>query len=513
MRTSKHIKYILSVIMVSMFTFSCTDLLDEPLENQIIAENTDYTQSANMILMLYGSYAELNSLQWETFPIISVRGDDVNAAGDQFPLTETDAFRYDRNFWMYNSTWLNLYTDLLYWHGAMEEIKKFEEAGASATTSQQYIAEIKVMRAFELLQLSRLWGNILIPRSSQPSDLFNVELSTFQEVMQHISAQMDEAIPLLPAVHPNQRSDVRGGVTRFTALAVKAMANLELKEFQTAADATGQIISSGLFALEPDYYQLFKIPGKLNRENVLELQYSDFGTPTGTSTRYLWDFFGPASWTPSRSGAGGGWGFWEPSQKYIKFMLDRGERERLETTVLFTPAGIAALKTDPEYATLPSWVSNVTPDGDVFNSHPRYLFLSGKFYLPSTQLTPGRFTYGENKNLPVIRYSEILLMHAEALVSGASSSALSADAAVNQVRARVGLNPISGANLDVVLDEKYAEFGTEWGIRFYDLVRHGRTSELNYEGRNFQLNIHRYLPYPLEQQDILPQIKGASNQG
>jgi starch-binding outer membrane protein, SusD/RagB family len=513
MKTSKYTKYILSMMMVAMFTFSCNDLLDEPLENQIIAENTDYTETQNMILMLYGSYAELNSLQWESFPLISVRGDDVNPAGDQFVLTETDAFRYDRNFWMYNSTWLNLYTDLLYWHGAMEEIQKYQDAGASATTAQQYIAEIKVMRAFELLQLARLWGSILIPRSSQPSDLFNVELATFEEVMQHIATQMDEAIPLLPNLHPNQRSDVRGGVTRHTALAVKAMAHLELKEYQAVADATGQIISSGLFALEPDYYQLFKIPGKLNRENLLELQYSDFGTPTGTSTRYLWDFFGPASWTPARAGAGGGWGFWEPSQKYIKFMLDRGEQERLQTTVLFTPAGIAALRADPNYATLPSWISNTTPDGDVFNNHPRYLFLSGKFYLPSTQLTPGRFTYGENKNLPVIRYSEILLMHAEALVSGANSSALSADAAVNEVRVRSGLNPISGATLDVVLDEKFAEFGTEWGIRFYDLVRHDRTTELNYEGRTFQPTIHRYLPYPLEQQDILPQIKGASNQG
>jgi starch-binding outer membrane protein, SusD/RagB family len=511
MRTTKYLKYILSLTLLSVM--SCTDLLDEPLENQIIAENTDYTESQNMILMLYGSYAELHSLQWETFPIISVRGDDVNPAGDQFPLTETDLFRYDRNFWMYNSTWLNLYTDMLYWHGAMEEIQKYEDAGASAALAQQYIAEIKVMRAFELLHLARLWGNILIPRSSQPSDLFNVELSTFDEVLQHISSQMDEAIPFLPRVHPNQRSDVRGGVTAFTALAVKAMANLDLKNYPVVADATGQIISSGGFALEPDYYQLFKIPGKLNRENVFEFQYSDFGTPTGTSTRYLWDFFGPASWTPARSGAGGGWGFWEPSQKYIKFMLDRGEQERLQTTVLFTPAGIAALRADPNYANLPTWVSHITPDGDVFNSHPRYLFLSGKFYLPSTQLTPGRFTYGENKNLPVIRYSEILLMHAEALVSGASSTVLSADAAVNLVRARVGLGAISGVSLDVVLDEKFAEFGTEWGIRFHDLVRHGRTTELNYEGRSFQLNQHRFLPYPLEQQDILPQIKGATNNG
>lgn len=491
---------------------SCTDLLDEPLENQIIAETTDYSRSENMILMLYGSYAELNDLQWETFPIISVRGDDVNPAGDQFPLTETDQYRYDRNFWMYNSTWLNLYSDLLYWHGAMEEVQKYQQAGANAGLAQQYIAEIKVMRGFELFQLARLWGNVLIPTSSQPSALYNVPVSSFEDVMRHIVAQMDEAIPNLPTVHPNQRTDVRGGITAFTAQAVKAMANLELKNFQGVADATSAIISSNLFALEQDYYNLFKIPGKLNRENLLELQYSDFGTPTGTSTRYLMDFFGPASWTPAVSGAGGGWGFWEPSLKYVKFMLNRGEQKRLQTTVLFTPEAISRLRNDPQ-VTVPSWVSNVTPDGDIFNNHPRYLMLSGKFYLPSRQLTPGRFNYGENKNFPVIRYSEILLMHAEALVSGANSSVLSAQQAVNLVRSRAGLEPVSSVSLDVVLDEKFAEFGTEWGIRFHDLVRHGRTNELNREGRTFQLEQHRFIPYPLEQLDIIPQLRNASNRG
>src|SRR5690606_10570110 len=136
----------------------------------------------------------------------------------------------------------------------------------------------------------------------------------------------------------------------------------------------------------------------------------------------------------------------------------------------------------------------------------RYKFLSGKFYLPSTQLTPGRFTYGENKNMPVIRYSEILLMHAEALTSGATSSVMTADQAVNAVRSRVGLGALSGVTLDQVLDEKYAEFATEWGIRFFDLVRHGKTEPLNYEGRTYT-DADRFLPYPLEQQDILPQLK------
>jgi len=512
MKINKYISY-LSVMFAAALSFSCLDKLDEPLENEFLVEGTDYSQSSNMILMLYGAYAELSTLQWESYPIIAVRGDDVNPAGDQFPLTETDAFRYNRNFWMYNSTWLNLYTDLLHWHGAIEEIQKYEEAGANAANAQQYMAEIKVMQGFELILLSRLWGSVLIPLESQPSHLFNVELSSFEEVMQHVSQLMDEAIPLLPSVHPNQRTDVRGGVTRATALAVKAMANLEIQNFPAVAEATGQIISSGQFALESDYYELFKIPGKLNDEYLLEFQYSDFGQASGTVTRYLWDFFGPASWTPTVAGAGTGWGFWEPSLKYIKFMLDRGEQTRLQTTVLFTPDGIAEIRSDPNYQTLPAWVSNVTRDGDVFNNHPRYNFLSGKYYLPSNQLTPGRFTYGENKNFSVIRYSEILLMHAEAMVNGASSTAMSADQAVNAVRLRAGLASLSAVTLDDVLDEKFAEFGTEWGIRFHDLIRYERYDELDYDGRNFQPNMHRFLPYPLEQQDILPQIRAAANAG
>src|SRR5690606_3957147 len=202
------------------------------------------------------------------------------------------------------------------------------------------------------------------------------------------------------------------------------------KNYQGVVEATEPIISSNLFSLEPDFYQLFKIPGKLNNENILEFQYSDYGTATGTVNRYNWAFFGPSSWTPAVSGASPGWGFWEPSLKYIKFMLDRNEQERLQTTVLFTPSGIAEIQSDPAYANLPGWVSNETPDGDVFLDHPRYQFLSGKHYLPSTQLTPGRVTYGENKNFTCIRYAEILLMHAEALVNGAGSSVMSADDAV-----------------------------------------------------------------------------------
>ncbi|GAA0892987.1 hypothetical protein GCM10009122_26660 [Fulvivirga kasyanovii] len=511
MKPIKFLKYIMSLTLASLIVVSCDDSLNEPLENEVVLDGVDYTKTEDMFRLLTGAYAKLYELQWETYPLISVRGDDVDPNGDQEPLLATDVYRYDRSFWMYNSAWLNLYSDIIDYHANMEQIALYKEYAPNPAEADQYMAEIRVMRAFSLFQLSRLWGGLLIPTSSSTDELYTTEVSSREEVMQHISAEMDASIPLLPNVHPNQRTDIPGGITRYTALAVKALANLELKNYQEVANATGQIIESGAFTLYPDFYELFKIPGKLSSENILELQYSDLGQGSGQNFSYLYEFFGPNDYAPAVAGAGGGWGFWEPTEKYIKFMLDRGETVRLETSVLFTEEGIAKIKSDPAYATLPAWVSNETRDGDIIGKtdgspNPRSIFSSGKHYLPSNQLTPGRTVYGTNKNFICIRYAEILLMHAEALTQGATSSVMSADAALNEVRDRAGLGDISGVTLEDVLNEKYAEFAMEWGIRFYDLVRHNRTEELDYDGRNYVEEEDKYLPYPLGQLDLLPQL-------
>lgn len=508
---NKSVKLILCVAALSAVT-SCNYLLDEPAENKSFTGATDYSISGNMILPLLGVYTEFNAIAWENFPLISVRGDDVNSGGgsgttyDQNDFHETDLYNYNKDYWMYNSVWQNFYGNIFTAHSAMEQIELYKQAGASSALADQYIAEAKTIRAWWLFNLSRVWGKVFIPTSSDPSDLLVSRLSTKEEVMQHISDQMDQAIPNLPVMHPNQRTDIKGGVTRYTALAIKALANLELKNYQAVADATSQIISSGKFSLEPDFYELFKIKGKLNNENILEMQYSDLGQGSGDNYAYLYAFFGPQGWTPKVTGAGDGWGFWEPSMKYIKFMLDRGEKTRLETSVLFTNRGIAELEKDPKYATLPSWISNTTPSGDVINDFAREMFVSGKHYLPSDQLTPGRTDYGTNKGFTCIRYAEILLMHAEAITQGANSSVMTADAAVNAVRARAGLSPLSGVTNAQVMDEKFAELAMEWGTRFYDMVRLGKYGELSYEGRTFDES-KIFLPYPQNQVDQLPALR------
>src|SRR5690606_20962032 len=498
LRQMRSSKILLKVALLCVGVFSvtsCHDLLDEAPENRSFAGDTDYTNSSNMILPLIGAYAEFQTRGWEDFPLISVRGDDVNAGGlgDQQPFWDTDQFVYTQDYWMYNSVWQNLYQDIFNCHVAIEQLELYKEHAPNPALADQYIAEARTLRGFLLFQLARVWGNVFIPDTTDATALINQEVATKQQVLQHISDEMTEVAPLLPAVRPNERTDIPGGVTRYTALAIKALSNLELQDYQAVADATWEIINSGKFSLYPDFYELFKKPGKLSDESLLELQYSDYNQSSGTTHNYLFAFFGPENWTPAVGGAGSGWGFFEPSMKYIKFMLDRDETIRLETSVIFTNRGIEELTKDPNYATLPAWISNTTRDGDRFNDFNRAMFSSGKHYLPSNQLTPGRTAYGSSKNMIAIRYAEILLMYAEALTRGATGGSMTADDAVNLVRARAGLPDLSGVTADQVMDEKFAELAMEWGIRYYDMVRLERFDELSYDGRTFNEGLI-YLP-------------------
>ncbi len=510
MKTIINLFRIACVALALVVATSCDDVLDEKPLNTSFTEDIDYNNADNMILPLIGAYEAFYTRGWEEFPLISVRGDDVNhgGLGDQQDFAETDNFNYNKDYWMYNSVWQNQYRDIFTFHSAIDEIEKYKEAGASSTLADQYIAEAKVLRAFLLFNISLVWGDVYIPLSAIPTDLLVAETASKAEVMQHISDQMDEVISDLPDMRPNQRTDIPGGITKYTALAIKAKANLELENYQEVANATAGIINSGLYDLESDFYNLFKIPGKLSKENILEMQYSDFGQGSGDSKGYSFAFFGPqgAFYQPKVEGVEGGWGFYEPSLKWIKFMLDRGEKTRLQTSVLFTPRGINELKSDPNYANLPAWISNETPSGDVVLDYPRAMFASGKHYLPSDQLIEGRKTYGSNNNFRCIRYSEILLMYAEALTQGASGSEMTADEAVNKVRTRAGLGTLSGVTNDQVMDEKFAELAMEWGIRFYDMIRLGKTGELSYDGRTYT-NDKAYLPYPQAQVDILPGLQ------
>lgn len=508
MRYLKTKQLSLLLAILGMLLAGCSTELDQPELNNNFAGGTDFTKTDDMIFSLIGVYQSVASRGWEQPLVVSTRGDDVNAAGDQQGLKNQDRYVYDNSFFGSRTLWETYYGDIIRAHTGMEQIERYMEFADEdgKDLGEQYIAEAKVLRAILLFQLSQVYGAVFIPTSSDLDEFKDVtSVPTKDEVMQHISNQMDEAIPFLVDMRPNERADLPGGVTKYTALHIKALANQELKNYQAVADATGQIISSGKFTLYPDFYELFKTPGKLSDENLFEFQYSDFGAGEGDRVGHLYAPYGPNGWDPAVTGASAGWGFFEPSMKFVEFMLDRDESVRLETSVFFSQRGIDSLITVSDYtaATLPSFVSPTTRDGDTNTSNSRSIFSSGKHYLPTNQLIPGRTAYGSNKNYIVYRYAETLLMYAEALLHGASNSVMSADQAVNLVRERAGLQPISGVTLDQVVDEKYAELAMEWGKRFLDMVRLERYEELSYGGRSFTPQ-KKFVTYHQDQIDEFP---------
>ncbi|MEO1712877.1 MAG: RagB/SusD family nutrient uptake outer membrane protein [Bacteroidota bacterium] len=98
----------------------------------------------------------------------------------------------------------------------------------------------------------------------------------------------------------------------------------------------------------------------------------------------------------------------------------------------------------------------------------------------------------------VIRYSDVLLMHAEAAAQNGNEGA--ALASLNQVRQRVGLNDVTASGqalLDAIFHERRVELALE-GHRFFDLVRTGRAAnELGDLG--FQAGVHDVFPIPESQ--------------
>jgi len=77
-------------------------------------------------------------------------------------------------------------------------------------------------------------------------------------------------------------------------------------------------------------------------------------------------------------------------------------------------------------------------------------------------------------NYPIIRYADVLLMKAEAILrGGGGGTQAEVDALVNQVRNRAGLANISNVTLDMLLTERRHEFVAE-GKRWHDLVRTGK---------------------------------------
>jgi hypothetical protein len=235
---------ITALVLLLLTYAACRNNLNDPNDGDE-NDTIDYTKTENTIQPLISCYAEFQDFPWENYPLIATKGDDVNAGGEGDQgggYTDIDKYSnfVENTYWMFNSVWNNLYRDMYKAELTMKQTSKYRAYATDKTKADQYIAEAKVLRAWDLFLLSRMWGKVFISQSADQTEMYKLKLSTKDDVMKHISAQMDEAIPYLPVMHPSKRTDIKGGVTKYTALAIKALANLELKNYQFVADATYQ---------------------------------------------------------------------------------------------------------------------------------------------------------------------------------------------------------------------------------------------------------------------------------
>ncbi|UIR54690.1 RagB/SusD family nutrient uptake outer membrane protein [Sphingobacterium sp. SRCM116780] len=491
----------------SLILGSCSkDFLDRPLENTSPAESVDYTDLSLMYQPVSGVYRNAGKaapgfVHWVDLGIRGVRGDDLNKGSstlDQSPLTDIKYFRNTgisvQNFWGMNNCWTDYYGFIFYCNEALAELDKFAanipaSDAASLARNKSYKGELRFLRAFAHLTVSRVFGDV--PILTDNAMINEVPKSTVDQVRQFIIDEMDLSIPDMEDVRPNQASHV-GAVTKYSALLLKAKAATDLAKndngstyWNIVLDATNQIISSNKFSLYADYYELFKRPGKLSNESLYEIQFTDFGTSSGTdvSPDAFFAFQGPSG---NQQGSPiSGWGFLTPSQKIVDFLTARGEATRLKTTILYAGATTSTFVT--------------SPSGDnVYGNTNGDKYFNGKVYFPKNQMTPGRTSYGSDNNVRVYRYSDVLLLNAEAKIRKGQNG----DQQLNMVRNRVGLGSITNATLQQVLDERRAEFACEWwGERYNDLVRTGTAATALAEF-GFVAGQSEYLPIPQVQKDL-----------
>ncbi|MET3879131.1 RagB/SusD family nutrient uptake outer membrane protein [Chitinophaga sp. OAE865] len=507
----------IAILLIATVLFSgCSKFLDRPLENQPQATTIDYTDLSLMYQPVSGVYRTAASGtfgKWISVAIRSSRSDDIEPGNDDAGQVGIHNFQTDvtvKSYWGINDMWISMYSVVLGANSALAELDKFGKNIAAGDADKtrllaRYQAEVRFYRALAQFWLCRSYGAVPILgiESNDPANLGGVGKSSVEDVNKYVISEMDFCIANLEDARPNAAAHV-GGVTKYTALMLKAKAAMDLAGnnngstyWDVVLDCTNQIVNSGKFSLFNDYYQLFKKPGKLCDESILELQYSDFGKSTGDIVisggpgeewGNFFFFQGPEN-TYSPVITGPGW--MVPTQKAVDFLKSRNDSVRLKTAIQY--CGINGA---------PGTYS-VTPDGDTISGNAsRKKYFNGKSYTPRSQMTADRIDYyGANNNIRIMRYAEALLMNAEAKIRKGQSG----DAQVNLVRNRVKLASISNVTLQQLLDERHAELICEWwGERFNDLLRTDQAATVL---PGFIKGRSEYIPIPQAQEDVNPKLK------
>ena len=256
------------------------------------------------------------------------------------------------------------------------------------------------------------------------------------------------------------------------------------EKFAESAQAFDQVI--GVYSLVPDYGSQFLRFGENGPESVFEIQY------TNQSNWYDWNCIqcsegnygiimnGPRGWSGPEYAQG--WSFNVPTEEFFNSFAD-GDTRR-DATILDIQA--FADQTGSSYT----------------EGYDHTGYFNNK-YIPRAGESGGQIELNYLTNYRIIRYSDVLLMAAEALNRGQIDDATALQY-LNQVRERAfgssdnNLNISGSALTDAIWLERKYELALE-GHRFFDLVRTGQAASTI---PGFIAGKHEVFPIPQQEIDI-----------
>lgn len=318
----------------------------------------------------------------------------------------------------------------------------------------RYVGEVKFLRAFYYFRLVRMYGGVpLVDFVIDSSEGWKQPRATAEQVYDFILKELKEAEGLL-VEKSKMTAEELGRVTKGAAQALLMKVYLYCGNYSEAKTWGEKVISSGEYSLNANYMDNFYLSGENGPESVFEIQYaedptSDYGEGNGF-TRGTFTVILTRSRSTVLCGGNAGWGFNKPSQDLYN-EYEEGDPRRDFTIINPTDAQIE------------------TPAQEIYLGS-RYM--SRKYALQDVDGSYIALSHATRApiNRKEIRYSDVLLMYAEALIEMGDTSG--AKTYIDMVRARVGLAPIAEATREALRHERRVELAME-GHRWFDLCRWG----------------------------------------
>lgn len=461
---------IITLLLCLAFFSSCEeDLNVEP--NDTINEIDFLNNPDNAVKLVNGVYNkqldfEMYSFSW--IGMTSITSDDADK-GSSISDTGADKNKMDNLTFeasdiSFREVWQGRYDGI---GRANNALFYLEQLQIQETLKNRLIGETKFLRALYYFDLVRCFGGV--PLVTERIDINNSTLinqvvftrKTKQETYAQIEADLLDAIEKLPLKGQYSLNDL-GRASKGAAQALLAKVYLyQGNKMQEAFDMAGNVVFSGQYGLLANYQDVWREVGENKIESIYEIQASPGNAPQSYS------YVQAPRGTPDL-----GWGFNTPSLSLVNAYETNDVRR--SATILFSNVNLW-----DGFPASPGW------------SNPRYNY---KSYHSSIQESWNGDRERTGKNLRILKYSDILLIRAEAALNiGNTSDALEN---VNLIRVRAGLLPLTSITMDQLLHERRLEMAMEHE-RWFDLVRTGKAlSAMAANGKTFITGKHEVFPIP-----------------